>query len=124
MIKQWKNPQRIDTLDKVMREKMSKLPKYLYVDELLESSGNLTFLIRDEELPTGIIPTGGKIKIDLSFKTMEEVIAYLKEGGYKAPSKKEIEDKIQEAVQEDLDYINLKIELNAQVCFLGEGQIW
>lgn len=113
MIKQWKNPQRIDTLDKVMREKMSKLPKYLYVDELLESSGNLTFLIRDEELPTGIIPTGGKIKIDLSFKTMEEVIAYLKEGGYKAPSKKEIEDKIQEAVQEDLDYINLKIELNA-----------
>ena len=44
---------------------------------------------------------------------MEEVIAYLKEGGYKAPSRKEIEDKIQEAVQEDLDYINLKIELNA-----------
>ncbi|HBP90866.1 MAG TPA: hypothetical protein DD706_24630 [Nitrospiraceae bacterium] len=88
---------------------MGNQPKYLYADGLLEQTGNLSFIIRDEENPSGIIQSGENIETDHLCESPEEAIAYLKDMGYRTPSTEEIDIEIQKAVGEGLDFINLKI---------------
>lgn len=87
---------------------MAQEEKELFIDGLLELEGSLRYFIQDTFNPSSVSGPGNSI-IDFMETTWEKAEAHIIEIGYRAPTLDEVQGKIREARQKELEDVVINL---------------